>query len=157
MPPLHIGDVAELAGVTAPTVRYYESIGLLRKPPRSASGYRSYSREAIKDLEFIRKARALGFSLGEIGEIVQLTRSGKKPCSRVVDLARQRLADVDEQMRKLASFRNQLAAELVRWEEPSSPTCDGLCQMIESSAPPPDSTLPDRHQNARRPRKRLEK
>lgn len=154
MPPLHIGDVAELAGVTAPTVRYYESIGLIRKAPRATSGYRTYSREAVKDVEFIRKARALGFSLGEIGEIVQLTRSGRKPCSRVVDLARQHLAEVDEQMRKLSSFRNQLAAELARWEEPSSPTGDGLCQMIESSAPAADSELPDRRLKARRARRR---
>ena len=123
MAPLNIGEVAELAGVTAPTVRYYESIGLLKKPARSDAGYRRYSEATVTDLGFIRKARALGFSLDEISEIIQLTRAGKRPCARVMVLAKQRLSDVDDQLRKLAAFRNQLAAELTRWEQPSRSGC----------------------------------
>jgi len=132
MPPLNIGEVAARAGVTTPTVRYYESIGLLKKPARSDAGYRRYSEATVIELEFIKKARSLGFSLEEIGEIVQLTRSGKRPCARVMDLAKARLTDVDEQMRRLAAFRTQLAKELSRWEEPMEASC-GMCQMIESS------------------------
>ena len=139
MAPLNIGEVAELAGVTAPTVRYYESIGLLKKPARSAAGYRRYSDATVRDLGFIRKARALGFSLDEISEIIQLTRAGKRPCARVMVLAKQRLSDVDDQLRKLAAFRNQLAAELARWESPGERDCSGLCHMIESSDPAPRS------------------
>lgn len=142
MPPLQIGEVAGLAGVTAPTVRYYESIGLLKKPPRSASGYRHYSQATVRELAFIRKARALGFSLEDISEILQLTRSGKRPCARVIDLAKQHLAEVEEQLRKLAVFRDQLAGELARWERPGDGECDGLCQMIDSSNPTADSPLP---------------
>jgi DNA-binding transcriptional MerR regulator len=99
MASLQIGELAELAGVTAPTVRYYESIGLLKKP----------------------------------------ARSGKRPCERVIDLAKTHLAEVDDQLRRLAAFREQLAAELARWEGPRDTDCDGLCQMIESSNPAPDS------------------
>lgn len=135
MPAMNIGEVAERAGVTAPTVRYYESIGLLKKPARSGGGYRRYSETTVAELEFIKKARALGFSLEEIGEIVQLTRIGKRPCARVIDLAKARLVDVDEQMRRLSAFRNQLAAEISRWETPAAAGCDGMCQMIESAAP----------------------
>ena len=154
MPPLNIGEVAERAGVTAPTVRYYESIGLLRKPARSGGGYRRYSEATVAELEFIKKARALGFSLEEIGEIVQLTRSGRRPCARVIDLARTRLADVDEQMRKLTAFRAQLARELARWEGPGDPGCDGMCQMIESSKPRPGAEFPDTGLKVRRGAKR---
>ena len=154
MVPLNIGEVAELAGVSAPTVRYYESIGLLKKPARSDAGYRRYSESTVRDLGFIRKARALGFSLDEISEIIQLTRAGKRPCTRVMVLARQRLSDVDEQMRRLLAFRNQLAAELTRWEQPGRPGCDGLCEMIESSTPGADSELPARRLPVRRGRKR---
>lgn len=135
MPSLNIGQVAELAGVTAPTVRYYEQIGLLRKAMRSASGYRRYSEATVRELDFIRKARALGFSLDEIGEIVQLTRAGRKPCARVIDLARKHLSEVDEQMRKLAAFREQLHAELARWERTAPEACEGMCGMIASSSP----------------------
>lgn len=56
MAALNIGQVAQLAGVTAPTVRYYESIGLLRKPARTTAGYRQYSQSTIRDLDFIAKA-----------------------------------------------------------------------------------------------------
>lgn len=154
MVPLNIGEVAELAGVTAPTVRYYESIGLLKKPARSEAGYRRYSEATVRDLGFIRKARALGFSLDEIAEIIQLTRAGKRPCTRVIVLAKQRLADVDDQLRKLAEFRHQLCAELTRWEQPRDAGCDGLCEMIESSTPVADSELPARRLPARRGRKR---
>ena len=154
MAPLNIGEVAELAGVTAPTVRYYESIGLLKKPARSDAGYRRYSEATVRDLGFIRKARALGFSLDEISEIIQLTRAGKRPCARVMVLAKQRLSDVDEQMRKLAAFRNQLADELTRWEQPSGSVCDGLCEMIESSNPGPDSERPEPRLPSRKVRRR---
>lgn len=154
MPPLNIGEVAERAGVTTPTVRYYESIGLLKKPARSDAGYRRYSESTVAELEFIKKARALGFSLEEIAEIVRLTRSGRRPCARVIDLAKARLADVDEQMRKLSAFRTQLATELSRWEEPGDSRCDGLCQMIESSHPKAGSEFPTTGLKVRRVGKR---
>ena len=154
MPPLNIGDVADRAGVTAPTVRYYESIGLLKKPARSGSGYRRYSEATVAELEFIKKARALGFSLDEIGEILQLRRSGKRPCARVMDLAKARLADVDEQMRRLSAFRTQLAAEISRWETPLEPAGDGMCEMIETSTPEPGAEYPESGLKVRRRTKR---
>lgn len=154
MPPLNIGEVAERAEVTTPTIRYYESIGLLKKPARSGAGYRRYAESTVAELEFIKKARALGFSLDEIGEIVQLTRSGRRPCARVIDLARTRLADVDEQMRKLSAFRTQLAWEISRWEAPSDLDCVGTCQMIESSNPRPGAEYPERGLKVRRGMKR---
>lgn len=75
---LLIGNVAERAGVSAPTIRYYESIGLLKVPPRSSTGYRHYTDTAVQELHFIKKAQGLGFSLDEIGEILKLTRAGKR-------------------------------------------------------------------------------
>ena len=151
---MNIGEVAERAGVKAPTVRYYESIGLLKKAARSGGGYRRYSEATIAELEFIKKARALGFSLDEIGEIVQLTRAGKRPCARVMDLARARLADVDEQMRRLSAFRNLLAAEISRWEAPMPAQCGGMCQMIESSLPESGTEFPETGLKLRRGRNR---
>lgn len=136
-----IGDVAERTGVTAPTIRYYESIGLLAPAPRSATGYRRYSETSVEELRFIRKAQSLGFSLEEIGEILKLSRAGDTPCSHVLDLSRRHLTAVEERMQQLARFRDQLAAELAKWDGKNEPTCRGLCQII-SSAEAPETDAP---------------
>jgi DNA-binding transcriptional MerR regulator len=127
---LLIGDVAERTGLTAPTIRYYESIGLLPAPLRSSTGYRRYSEDTVEELRFIRKAQALGFSLDEIAEILTLSRSGSAPCSHVLDLARRHLTAVEERIRQLAKFRDLLAAEVGKWDGVQEPTCGGLCQII---------------------------
>ena len=132
---LLIGDVAQRAGVSAAAIRYYEEIGLLPPPSRSASGYRRYSESTVEDLRFIRKAQALGFSLDEIGEILKLSRSGRTACSHVLSLAHQHLAALDERIRQLQQFRAQLAAEVAKWDGKKTPTCEGLCQIIASAEP----------------------
>jgi MerR family transcriptional regulator, copper efflux regulator len=133
---LLIGDVAERTGLTAPTIRYYESIGLLAPAPRSATGYRRYSETTVEELRFIRKAQALGFSLEEIGEILKLSRAGDTPCSHVLDLSRRHLTAVEERIRQLSRFRDQLAAELAKWDGKKEPTCRGLCQIISGAEGP---------------------
>ena len=130
---LLIGEVAQRAGVSALTVRYYEEIGLLPLASRSSTGYRRYSERTIDELRFIRKAQALGFSLGEIREILTLSRSGKTPCSHVLSLAQQHLAAFDERIRQLQQFRNQLAAEISKWDRRKTPTCRGLCTIIAAA------------------------
>ena len=138
---LLIGDVADRAGLTAPTIRYYESIGLLAPAPRSATGYRRYPEATVEELRFIRKAQSLGFSLEEIGEILKLSRAGDTPCSHVLDLSRRHLTAVEERIQQLARFRDQLAAELAKWDGKREPTCRGLCQII-SSADEPETDAP---------------
>lgn len=133
MAALLIGEVAERAAVAPPTIRYYESIGLLKAPARSSAGYRRYSAETIEELRFIKKAQALGFSLDEIAEILELTRTGNTPCSRVLALARHHLDAVDQRIRQLRRFRRQLAAELAKWDGRTPLTCDGLCQIIAAA------------------------
>ena len=131
---LLIGDVAKRAGVSPPTIRYYEEIGLLLATSRSASGYRRYSDTAVEDLRFIRKAQALGFALDEVREILRLSRSGKTPCERVLSLAHEHLAAIDERIRQLQSFRDHLAADLTKWDaEGTAVTCRGLCQWISDA------------------------
>ncbi len=155
---LLIGDVAGRTGLTAPTIRYYESIGLLAPTPRSATGYRRYSDATVEELRFIKKAQALGFSLEEIGEILRLSRAGDTPCSHVLDLSRRHLAAVDERIQQLTRFRDQLAGELAKWDGKREPTCRGLCQIISNAderhaeAPSPD--LPARMAGAARRKSR---
>ncbi len=129
-----IGEMAERTGVAPPTIRYYESIGLLKPAARSQAGYRRYAESTVDELLFIRKAQTLGFSLDEIGEILTLTRAGKTPCSHVLSLAHQHLAAVDERIRQLQKFRGQLAAELDKWDGRRTPICGELCEIISASA-----------------------
>lgn len=130
---LLIGDVAERAGFSPPTIRYYESIGLLAPPLRSAAGYRRYTDTNVEELRFIKKAQSLGFSLEEIGEILKLSRAGRTPCSHVLDLSRRHLTAVEERIQQLTRFRDQLASELAKWDGTDTPTCGGLCQIIASA------------------------
>jgi len=127
---LLIGDVAERTGLTAPTIRYYESIGVLPRPFRSTTGYRRYSETTVEELRFIKKAQALGFSLDEIGEILKLSRAGRTPCSHVLDLAHRHLRAVDDRIQQLTRFRDQLATEIAKWDGQRQPTRQGLCQII---------------------------
>jgi MerR family copper efflux transcriptional regulator len=137
---LLIGDVAERTGLSAPTIRYYESIGLLTRPTRSPSGYRRYSDANLEELGFIKKAQGLGFSLEEISEILKLSREGTTPCAHVLDLARRHLAAVSERIDQLIQFRDQLAGEISKWDRQEQPTCAGLCTIITNSTINPKRT-----------------
>jgi DNA-binding transcriptional MerR regulator len=127
---LLIGAVAKKSGLSVPTIRYYESVGLLPAAPRSATGYRRYGHEVLDELRFIKKAQALGFSLDEIKEVLTLSRSGTQPCAHVLALARSHLQALDERIAQLTKFRGQLANEISKWDGIEQPTCQGLCRII---------------------------
>ncbi|MGH9383596.1 MAG: heavy metal-responsive transcriptional regulator [Vicinamibacterales bacterium] len=131
---LLIGEVAKRAAVSAPTIRYYEELGLLTRALRSSAGYRRYLDGTIEELRFIRKAQALGFSLDEIGEILKLSRAGRTPCSHVLDLAKRHVTAIEERIRQLTRFRDQLAGEVAKWDGQREPTCQGLCQIIAGAS-----------------------
>jgi MerR family transcriptional regulator, copper efflux regulator len=133
-----IGDIARQSDVTPATIRYYEEIGLLTSPPRTAGGYRRYSTATLDELEFIRKGQGLGFSLEEIGEILKLSRAGEAPCSHVLELAERNLAAADDRIHQLQHFRERLAAQISKWKGRSMPNCNGssLCEIITSAELP---------------------
>lgn len=137
MASLLIGAFARRAGISAATVRYYERLGLLPTPPRATSGYRRYDEQAVETLRFIRNAQALGFSLAELAGIFELSRAGQPPCSRVLSLARSRLAAVDRQLEDLRAFRRRLARQLDVWEKEEDPasSCTGVCRLIARVRP----------------------
>ena len=133
---LLIGEVAKRTGFPPPTIRYYEEVGLLKKPSRAESGYRSYSSKTVDELLFVKKAQALGFSLDEIAEILKLSRSGQKPCERVLAMSHKHLETIEARIRELQKFKGYLAAEISKWDrQGTAVTCDGLCQFIADAAP----------------------
>jgi MerR family mercuric resistance operon transcriptional regulator len=102
---LTIGELARAAGVNVETVRYYERRGLIEEPPRSPSGYRQYSPDDLWRLQFIARAKQLGFTLREITEIF-----GDDPRSPagILDVARTKLTAVDARQRELAVVQERL-------------------------------------------------
>src|SRR6266566_2858215 len=92
---IQIGELSRRTGCNIETIRYYERIGLLPRPPRSASRYRLYDTGDIHRLTFVRRARELGFSLDEVRALLALSAdSGKQTCIEARELAAAHLADV---------------------------------------------------------------
>ncbi|MES0874044.1 MerR family transcriptional regulator [Sinimarinibacterium thermocellulolyticum] len=104
---LRISQLAEQAGVGIDTVRYYERSGLLPEPPRRPSGYREYPPQSLQRLRFIRKAKALGFSLDDIAGLLDLS-DRRGDAEAVKHLAQQRLAEVEAKLRELRRIRDGL-------------------------------------------------
>lgn len=109
---LTIGKLARRAGVGVDTVRFYERAGLLPRAQRTESGYRLYGADDADRLRFIRRAKALGFSLEEIAQLLQLN-AARGSRAAVRKLAEQRLADLEQKIRELSAIRDALA-HLVR-------------------------------------------
>lgn len=105
---MRIGEVAEQAGVSTKTIRYYESIGVLAEPARTPAGYRDYPVATLDVLGFIRSAQAVGLTLGEIREILAYRDRDETPCTHVVELIRHRAAQIDTEIAQLESMRGQL-------------------------------------------------
>jgi DNA-binding transcriptional MerR regulator len=106
---LKIGEVSRRAEVGVETLRYYERLGLLGSPRRTESGYRLYSESIFGRLDFIRKAQAMGFTLEEIGRIIQESETGRSPCAEVRRIARRKLEELDLRLKQLRQYRNELA------------------------------------------------
>ncbi|HUD97840.1 MAG TPA: heavy metal-responsive transcriptional regulator [Woeseiaceae bacterium] len=103
-----IGRVAERTGVNIDTVRFYERTGLLPKPARRPSGYRDYGQGDLERLLFIRRAKELGFSLADIGELLSLSANRRKDMRGVKRKAEQRLQQVAEKISELQRVRRGL-------------------------------------------------
>ena len=84
---MKIGELARQLGISAQAVRFYERAGLLHEPERTPSGYRVYNAAELKRVRFIRKAKELGFSLTEIGDILRMHDAGQVPCAQVMAIA----------------------------------------------------------------------
>ena len=105
---LRIGALAAELGLNPKTIRFYEEIGLLPHPERSATGYRLYGAADRERLHFIIKAKQVGFTLEEIADIFALQGHGKQPCGHVVELLDEKLRATAEQLRALLDYRDRL-------------------------------------------------
>jgi MerR family mercuric resistance operon transcriptional regulator len=129
---LRIGEVAGATGISVEALRFYERRGLLGRPARTASGYRAYDAGVLERLAFIKRAQAIGFSLDEIAEILEMRGRGQAPCAEVREVARRKLAELDVRLRELRRYRNELARTLADWDERGIDEGE-FCGLIEHS------------------------
>jgi|JI10StandDraft_1071094.scaffolds.fasta_scaffold96453_4 DNA-binding transcriptional MerR regulator len=123
-----IGALSARTGVNIETIRYYERIGLLLPPPRTASGRRMYDEDGLSRLAFIRHARDLGFSIPEVRALLRLQDKPEVPCGEASQIANRQLLAIQERIRRL----HALEAELTRMAGSCADGKAANCQVIEA-------------------------
>jgi MerR family mercuric resistance operon transcriptional regulator len=106
--PFAIGELARLTGASIETIRYYERIGLMPRPPRTGGGRRAFGAESLATLSFIRRCRELGFSLDDVRALLAL-RKAQPCCSNVKSIAERHLQSVRAKLRDLTEMEASLA------------------------------------------------
>jgi DNA-binding transcriptional MerR regulator len=129
---VRIGEVAQRSGVPVKTIRYYEDIGVLDPPQRTASGYRDYDDNVIERLAFVRSAQTVGLKLGEIREIVAFHARGETPCAHVVALIAHRSAELSRRIAELERMKAELSrlARRARSLDPRDCHPSQVCHII---------------------------
>jgi MerR family mercuric resistance operon transcriptional regulator len=128
---MRIGDLAARAGVNIQTLRFYERKGILPQPPRTTSGYRSYSESDLNSVLFVRRCQLVGFTLKEICQLAKLHSEDCGPQARrsaearrgIQTIARERLRIIDEQIESLRGMRSQLLGLLNETNGEPDPVC----------------------------------
>jgi len=129
---MRIGELAAQAGISTKAIRYYEQIGILIPPARTASGYRSYDEAALGRLGFVRAAQAVGLTLGEIRQVIAFRDNGQAPCAHVSDLLQRHAAELDARIRELQQLRGELRqlAERAATLDPEQCPPERVCHLI---------------------------
>jgi Cu(I)-responsive transcriptional regulator len=128
---MNIGELARAADTKAETIRYYERIGLLAEPPRTAGNYRDYSAVHASRLTFTRRARDLGFSIEQIRALLDLADRKEQSCEAVDTIAREHLADVKRKLADLGALRRELDALIGQCRHGTV----AECRILEALAP----------------------
>ena len=129
---MRIGELAERAGTTSKTLRFYEEQGLLPPADRTPSGYRDYAPDAVARIDFVHRGQAAGLTLAQIRQILDIRDSGHAPCEHVRDLLDARLAEIEQQIAQLAALRDTIT-ELRRdaaQPDPDSCSADQVCRYL---------------------------
>ena len=131
---MRIGELGTKADVSSKTIRYYEDIGLMADPGRTASGYRAYGDDALERLRFIKAAQAVGFTLGEIREILAFRDQGETPCAHVADLMERRAWTLSEHIKGLERMRTELKTLVQKARSLPAPRPGAYCHIIENAS-----------------------
>ncbi|MBI3319992.1 MAG: heavy metal-responsive transcriptional regulator [Candidatus Omnitrophica bacterium] len=128
----YISALSKQAGVPVKTIRYYEELGLLPTPSRTASGYRLYASDTADRLHFIKKAQNLGLRLDEIKEILELADRGRCPCGHVQTFLKTRLHELQQKIAGLRLIERRVKQAIRQGCPPNfKPTGKAICPTIE--------------------------
>jgi DNA-binding transcriptional MerR regulator len=129
---MRIGEAADRAGLSTKALRYYERVGLIDEPDRTAAGYRDYPDSVLERLRFIRAAQAVGLTLGEIRGVIAFRDQGSPPCGHVLELIEGRAADLDRRIAELGVLRDELRRLARRGRTLSPDACspDLVCHIL---------------------------
>ncbi len=130
-----VKDLAKLCKVPPDTVRHYTRIGLLKPERDPENGYFQYHISDSRRLEFIKKAKSLGFSLKEIEHILTESRKGKSPCPMVREIISQRIQENRVHLEQLMELQLRMEHALASWEKmpDGAPNGEHICHLIESA------------------------
>lgn len=130
---LRVAEVARTADVTPATVRYYARMKLLSPKRDPENGYRCFSRDDVRRVEFIRQAQSLGLTIADIKTILAAVDDGDSPCQQVKSLVTERLQHIQEQIVELHATEARISDAIESWRKVGSPTPqDGeFCPLIE--------------------------
>lgn len=129
-----IGQVAQETGLSIDTIRFYEKQGLLKRSARTEGGFRLFGSHAVQTLKFVRKAQELGFSLGEIRELLILQADHVPACSHVKELLDQKLTAVEQKIEELQNLERSLKQALRKCKRGLKETAPGheeCCPVLE--------------------------
>jgi MerR family mercuric resistance operon transcriptional regulator len=124
-----IGEMSKETGCNIETIRYYEKIGILPRPPRTVGNLRDYDQGHLKRLYFIRRSRELGFSLNEIRQMLSLVDGGNVTCEQVRKMALEHLAAIQEKisdLKRMGRILEDTAAKCIGGKTPECPIIDVL-------------------------------
>jgi MerR family mercuric resistance operon transcriptional regulator len=128
-----IGALSKHTGTNIETIRYYERVGLLPPPARSSGGYRLYGTAHLKRLNFIRRARTLGFPLAEVRKLLTLADQRRRPCAEVRVVAEAHLGDVKGKIADLRQMERVLKETIARCEAGSGSHCPMIDALYTDS------------------------
>jgi MerR family transcriptional regulator, mercuric resistance operon regulatory protein len=125
-----IGGLARATGVNLETIRYYERIGLMAEPGRTGGGHRVYGEAHLRRLAFIRRARELGFGLGDIRALLGLSEDSAAPCEAVQAIAAEHLTTVRAKIADLLKLQTILEGAVSRCGRQPAPNC-AVLEMLD--------------------------
>ncbi|SDP74700.1 MerR family transcriptional regulator, mercuric resistance operon regulatory protein [Sulfitobacter litoralis] len=130
--PLRRVDVARATGCNLETIRYYETVGIMPDPPRSAKGYRCYDDAHVRRLKFVMRSRDLGFSLEEIRGLLGLVDDRAQTCAQVRTVAETHLEDVQAKIADLTRIERVLSETVARCTGDAAPECAVIDALLEA-------------------------
>ncbi|MBD2614678.1 MAG: heavy metal-responsive transcriptional regulator [Nostoc sp. ZfuVER08] len=130
---LLIGQVTNLSKIPIRTIRYYESLGLIKSSKRTEGGFRQFSLDVLTRLAFIKRAQNFGLSLEEIGDILQVYDQGQVPCGEIQEKLEQKLLEIDRQIDQLLTLRSEIQGLLSGWKNTAHRQEHTICPNMQNA------------------------